>query len=459
GFSLTETFHGKSPLHTIQHNPKLKEALLAREYIKPVDLADIKFGNNCHGMIYEIQSFSKQKVQEGMFKVAQSEDWLRVFIEEPEKTLFQARGMFEGIVQSILDSGHIAFDNQYLSDNQRQEIFELKKKIKENKAKEEDISQLRERFDNKNNLGDRRKNFEWLIEKEKETQLEEINKSFNESLLNIPEALSQQFKKDQLSKSLEELPELKNYRDKIERTLKSKKSSYGAGAIAAATTAVISKLLLKDLPSNPADALVKGFVAEAITVAAGASIWGVGRIGYECYHQFRNPNDANIGRNFTKTMDALKTKEITVFKNDNPGLAVLEDLEREIINETKKSSPDLILMGENLIKSHELRKSLLQSAGLNNSTNELVEKSGELIGYFEKWKDIQQGRETSEGLKLLFSTTKSVIIPAFVATVAYAVTQSPATAQAASIVAVAPTVLGAAKSFINKNGGKTGGRC
>ena len=91
-------------------------------------------------------------------------------------------------------------------------------------------------------------------------------------------------------------------------------------------------------------------------------------------------------------------------------------------------------MGENLVKSHELRKALIKTKSNIHREDKLIEKSGELIGQFHKWKDIQQGRETSTGLKLLYKVIESSVPPALAALVTITMTDNKvATAVAAGV--------------------------
>ena len=79
--------------------------------------------------------------------------------------------------------------------------------------------------------------------------------------------------------ALDQSYEVKQYHKNLES--KSKKGSVGAGAFALISTAILSSLAIKDLPSTRGAAAFDGLAIGAIALSSYATIWGVGRLGYE----------------------------------------------------------------------------------------------------------------------------------------------------------------------------------
>ncbi len=238
---------------------------------------------------------------------------------------------------------------------------------------------------------------------------------------------------------LDQSDELKAYHEQLQAP----ENSLGAGALAAISTAVISSLAIEDLPSNTADAAIKAAIVGGSAAVAGATIWGVGRLGYECYHQYKNYGDANISRNFSTAMQNLKDLEARHLQGKEHALNILNRLETGIITETSKSSPDLNKIGEDLIKSHLLRKTLFKSLP-QEDRKAIITQSQELIECFNRWKIIQQGRETSTGLKLVYNTITGCIPSAMVAVGAHILTGNNA------VTAGATAATAAAQSWIKR---------
>ncbi len=210
------------------------------------------------------------------------------------------------------------------------------------------------------------------------------------------------------------------------------RKDFSAGAVSLAASGVVSSLIV-DIRKNSGEVVVATAAALAIGAIAGATTWGIGRLGYECYHQYQNPDDANIGRNFTTSMNTLKELESSSNMNKD-SLEYLSALEESIIIETKKASPNVKVMGEVLIKSDLLRKSLFK--GVDEALKDgIVEQSRALIESFEKWKKIQQGRETSKGLKMFFDFIPVAVIAGLGGAISAAVTKNSMVAIGGGLVA------------------------
>jgi hypothetical protein len=132
-------------------------------------------------------------------------------------------------------------------------------------------------------------------------------------------------------------------------------------------------------------------------------------------------------------MNTLKELESSSNMNKD-SLEYLSALEESIIIETKKASPNVKVMGEVLIKSDLLRKSLFK--GVDEALKDgIVEQSRALIESFEKWKKIQQGRETSKGLKMFFDFIPVAVIAGLGGAISAAVTKNSMVAIGGGLVA------------------------
>jgi ankyrin repeat protein len=241
--------------------------------------------------------------------------------------------------------------------------------------------------------------------------------------------------KEMVALLLENSEDIKTYRATYEEEIKNSNKSYRAGASAAIATGLFSALSLKNVPENIGSSLMAAGTILTAAVVSGAAFWGAGRFGYECWHQYKDGADANISdayflpSNFAKSWKELQELETAADINGD-GIAYLKDLEKEIVAETKKHSPDIMVMGENLLKADLLRKSLFKNI---EDKAPLLTKSEELITHFNKWKEVQKGRDVSEGLKLFYGAVKNLSAAAAVGTAASLVTDNLPVISAAAI--------------------------
>lgn len=215
---------------------------------------------------------------------------------------------------------------------------------------------------------------------------------------------------------LENHPMILEFRAELENT----KSSLSAGILAGGLGLVATcTYFAASMPQNAGEAVAASIVSLGTSAASGAVIWGIGRLCYEGYHQFSSYGDANISQKFTVAMQNLKNIE-SADTNDVP-LECLTLLEEAIIAETKMPNPNIKKMGEDLIKCHLLRESLFKRSENKES---IIEASKQLIENFESWRKIQEGRETSRGLKLFYDAVRSSTIGVIVGSATAALTQN-----------------------------------
>jgi hypothetical protein len=167
-----------------------------------------------------------------------------------------------------------------------------------------------------------------------------------------------------------------------------------------AALGVIGSLVMQDIKKNPS--------AIATSLAVEAGVWGVGRLGYECYQQCRNYHDANIGKNFTKSMEELKKEETNNFGFYSDALKMLSGIEEEIIAEGNKVFPNLETMEQKLLASKILREEIFAT---RENRSAVLAKSNELLKSFAAWKEIQRDREFP-GVAQMVTGMMATMIPA-----------------------------------------------
>lgn len=250
--------------------------------------------------------------------------------------------------------------------------------------------------------------------------------------------------KETVALLLENGESIKAYREEHAAKLKNKDKSYIAGASAAIATGLFGTLAT-NVPKDIGSSIVAAGAVLSAAAISGAAIWGAGRLGYECWHQYKEGADANISdayflpSNFTKSWKELQELETSSDIN-SLGIDCLKDLEEKIVAETKKQSPDVVLMGENLLKADLLRKILFKEI---EDKAQLLAKSEELINHFNKWKEVQEGRELSEGLKLFYGAVTNLSVAAAVGAAASLVTDNLP-------VIAASAVIGGGAKWVNK---------
>ncbi len=250
--------------------------------------------------------------------------------------------------------------------------------------------------------------------------------------------------KETVALLLENGESIKAYREEHAAKLKNKDKSYIAGASAAIATGLFGTLAT-NVPKDIGSSIVAAGAVLSAAAISGAAIWGAGRLGYECWHQYKEGADANISdayflpSNFTKSWKELQELETSSGIN-SLGIDCLKDLEEKIVAETKKQSPDVVLMGEDLLKADLLRKILFKEI---EDKAQLLAKSEELINHFNKWKEVQEGRDMSEGLKLFYGAVTNLSVAAAVGAVASLVTDNLP-------VITASAVIGGGAKWVNK---------
>ena len=162
----------------------------------------------------------------------------------------------------------------------------------------------------------------------------------------------------------------------------------------AATAAATAVSGLLTAASATALAGAKATVAGIVSSSVLAPFWGAARLSYEVVHQVRNSGDANIGNNFTNSMnDLMKLEKEELFPVNFEAIHVLKELETRVITEGNKPKPDLNKMQENLFLTKILRESILKHSGISPQKNqELYEKSNKVVDNFKAWAKIEQGR-------------------------------------------------------------------
>lgn len=148
-----------------------------------------------------------------------------------------------------------------------------------------------------------------------------------------------------------------------------------------------------------------GIATVARGVAIEAGIWGVGRLGYECYQQCKDYHNANIGKNFTDSMNALRAAELKSFGKLSNSVKYLGTLEEEIITEGNRLFPNLEIMEQKLLASKILREEIFRN---RDNRTEVLERSAKLIENFNAWRDIQKGREFPGVAQLVAGYTASI---------------------------------------------------
>jgi hypothetical protein len=156
--------------------------------------------------------------------------------------------------------------------------------------------------------------------------------------------------------------------------------------------------------------LAAGVTSLGIAAAAGAAVWGAGRLGHECWTQYKEGGDANISDSYYMESNFSKSwKDLQALEKDS-GLSggrldYLKELEEKIVKETKKNSPDIVEIGEGLLKANLFRQSMFKGP---ENAEALSNKGEELVGHFNKWKEVQKGRDVSEGLKIFYDSVTTL---------------------------------------------------
>ncbi len=153
-----------------------------------------------------------------------------------------------------------------------------------------------------------------------------------------------------------------------------------------------------------------GGLVLAVSTVAAAATWGASRLLAEGYNQLLYPNDANIGENFKHALSTLQEKEKGVFTGQQDYLGLLKKLESAALQEGQKTSPNLDVMKQNLLKAKILREAMCAELSDQKQIDSIMDASTQVIDKFYAWANIQEERELSPGANVLAALAAGTVM-------------------------------------------------